>query len=81
MIGKAGRLWVVDVVLVFGVTAKLAAMIASRVMTCGHREPPRTNPAGERDEPSIQMVESFKHRLMFGKDERELNHPSTALRR
>ena len=40
-----------------------------------------TNPAGGRDEPSIKMVESFEHRLMFGEDERELNHPSTALRR
>ena len=80
MIGKAGRLWVVDVVLVFGVKAKLAAMIVSRVMTCGHREPPRTDLAGGRDKPSIQMVESFKHRLMFGKDKREQNNPSTALR-
>ena len=40
-----------------------------------------TDPAGGRDEPSIKMVESFEHRLMFGEDERELNHPSTALRR
>ena len=40
-----------------------------------------TNPAWGRDEPSIKMVESFEHRLMFGEDERELNHPSTALRR
>ena len=40
-----------------------------------------TDPAGGRDKPSIKMVESFEHRLMFGEDERELNHPSTALRR
>ena len=40
-----------------------------------------TDPAGGRDKPSVKMVESFEHRLMFGEDKRELNHPSTALRR
>ena len=75
------QLRVVDIALVFGMAAKLAAIIVSHVMKCGHCGPPKTNPARGEDEPSIQMVKSFEHRLMFVKDKREQNNPSTALRR